>query len=104
MMTKEQFDDDFIHGRCLVQATTMDEWLDLNEYAARELGVKKSDVLHHHSFDELPYVGVRSDNRVAAWHDLPSGVLSVVPFGEFQSVIQEDNVMELYAAELGDIL
>ena len=103
-MTKEQFDDDFIHGRCLVQATTMDEWLDLNEYAVRELGVKRSTFLRYHSCYGFPYVGIRSDNRVAAWHDLPSGVLSVVSFEEFQSVIQEDNVMELYAAELGDIL
>ena len=104
MMTKEQFDAEFSRGFRLVRADTMEEWFELNEYAARELGVKKSDVLHHHSFDEFPYVGVRSDNRVAAWHDLPSGVLSVVSFEEFQSVIQEDNVMELYAAELGDIL
>lgn len=104
MMTKEQFDDDFIHGRCLVQATTMDEWLDLNEYAVRELGVKRSTLLRYHSCDGFPYVGIRSDNQVSAWHDLSSGVLYVVSFREFQSVIQEDNVMELYAAELGDIL
>ena len=104
MMTKEQFDDDFIHGRCLVQATTTDEWLDLNEYAVRELGVKRSAVLRSHSCDGFPYVGIRSNNQVEAWPDLLSSVLSVLSFGEFQSVIQEDNVMELYAAELGDIL
>ena len=104
MMTKEQFDAEFSCGCCLVRADTMEKWFDLNEYAARELGVKKSDVLHHHSFDEFPYVGVRSDNRVAAWHNPTPNALSSISFEEFQSVIHEDNVMDLYAAELGDIL
>ena len=64
----------------------------------------RTTLLRYHSCDGFPYVGIRSDNQVSAWHDLSSGVLSVVSFREFQSVIQEDHVMELYAAELGDIL
>ena len=104
MMTKEQFDAEFSCGCCLVRADTMEEWFDLNEYAVRELEVKRSSLLLSHSCDGFPYVGIRSDNQVSAWHDLSSGVLYVVSFREFQSIIQEDNVMELYAAELGDIL
>lgn len=104
MMTKEQFDAEFRCGCCLVRADTMEEWFDLNEYAVRELEVKRSSLLLSHSCDGFPYVGIRSDNQVSAWHDLSSGVLYVVSFREFQSIIQEDNVMELYAAELGDIL
>ena len=54
-MTKEQFDDDFIHGRWLVQATTMDEWLDLNEYAVRALGVKRSYIWPNHNSTYIPW-------------------------------------------------
>lgn len=104
MMTKEQFDAEFSCGCSLVRADTMEEWVDLNEYAARELGVKKSNMLRTHDCDDFPYVGVRSDNQVTAWHNPTPNVLSSISFAEFQSVIHEDNVMELYAAELGDIL
>ena len=104
MMTKEQFDAEFSCGGCLVRADTMDEWWDLNEYAARQLGVKKSNMLCYHDCDDFPYVGVRGDNQVSAWHDLPSGAWSALSFQNFQATVSEDNAPELRAMDLEGIL
>lgn len=104
MMTKEQFDAEFRCGCCLVRADTMDEWRDLNEYAARKLGVKKSNMLRTHDCDDFPYVGVLGDNQVAAWNDLPSGAWSALSFQHFQATVSEDNALELRAMDLEGIL
>lgn len=104
MMTKEQFDAEFSSGCCLVRADTMEEWRDLNEYAARELGIKKSNMLRTHDCADFPYVGVREDNQVSAWYGMPSGACSILSFQHFQATVSEDDVLELRTMDLGGIL
>ena len=88
MMTKEEFNTEFMSDDCVVRADTMDEWREINRYCVEQLGLRQSEMYETHDCGGYPYVYRRSINFVGAMAR-PIGC-NIVPFGDFLVITQQD--------------
>lgn len=88
MMTKEEFDVEFMSRRCCVQADTMEEWREINRYCVEWLSLCKSEMYATHDCRRYPYVYRRGSNFVGALAR-PEG-RRIVSFRDFLTITQAE--------------
>lgn len=103
MMTKEEFDDAFLHRRCCVRALTREQWKEVNRYAVKQLGLFRSQYYFSHDCDEFPLVYCRG-KYVGAIARLLSRSQIAVSFNEFCAITQETTEEDLPCGSLDGIL
>lgn len=102
MMTKAQFDDAFLHGKCVVKAVNMGEWARIHDYAIITLNVHHPLWFSEHSCDEYPYVFVNKQRRLDALDHI--GQRLDLTFNEWLAVIAYDEEdVDLQSASLIDV-
>lgn len=87
MMTKEEFDAEFMNRDCYVRADTMDEWREINRYCVEQLGLRWSEMYETHDCKAFPYVYRRYSKFVGALA-IPIGG-RVVLFCDFLAITQQ---------------
>ena len=103
MMTKAQFDDEFLHEKCVVKAVNLDEWQRIYDYAISKLNVHRPLLLAEHDCDRYPYVSVNKQGRLDALHNI--GQQLALTFNEWLEVIEYDEEdVDLQSASLIDVL
>lgn len=88
MMTKEEFDVEFMSGLCVIQADTMEEWREINQYCVEQLSLRKSEMYVTHDCKRYPYVYRRDSNFVGALRRPESR--RAIPFCDFLTITQSE--------------
>ena len=103
MMTKAQFDDEFLHEKCVVEAVNLDEWQRIYDYAISKLNVHRPLLIGKHDCDRYPYVSVNKQGRLDAIDRI--GQRIALTFNEWLEVIEYDEEdVDLQSASLIDVL
>lgn len=103
MMTKAQFDDEFLHEKCVVKAVNLGEWQRIYDYAISTLNVHRPLLLAEHDCDRYPYVSVNKQGRLDAIDRI--GQRIALTFNEWLAVIEYDEEdVDLQSASLIDVL
>ncbi len=103
MMTKAQFDDEFLHGKCVVKAVNMGEWAKIRDYAISTFNVHLPILFFEHNCDEYPYVFVNKQRRLDASSHICQRL--DLTFNEWLAVIEYDEEdVDLQSASLIDVL
>ena len=103
MMTKAQFDDEFLHEKCVVKAVNLDEWQRICDYAISTLNVRRPLLIGEHNCDTYPYVYVNKQGRLDARDSI--GKWIALTFNEWLAVIEYDEEdVDLQSASLIDVL
>lgn len=103
MMTKAQFDDEFLHDKCVVRAVNLDEWQRIYDYAISKLNVYRPLLIGEHNCDTYPYVYVNKQRRLDARDSI--GKRIALTFNEWLEVIEYDEEdVDLQSASLIDVL
>ena len=103
MMTKEQFDDEFLHEKCVVKAVNLDEWQRIYDYAISKLNVHRPLLTDEHDCDAYPYVSVNKCGRLDALDRI--GQRIALTFNEWLVVIEYDEEdVDLQSVSLIDML
>lgn len=103
MMTKAQFDDEFLHEKCVVKAVNLDEWQRIYDYAISKLNVHRPLLAREHDCDAYPYVSVNKRGRLDALDRI--GQRIALTFNEWLEVIEYDEEdVDLQSASLIDVL
>ena len=102
-MTKAQFDDEFLHEKCVVKAVNLDEWQRIYDYAISKLNVHRPFLAREHDCDAYPYVSVNKRGRLDALDSIGQRV--ALTFNEWLEVIEYDEEdVDLQSASLIDVL
>lgn len=102
MMTKEEFDTEFMSDGCVVRADTMDEWREINRYCVEQLGLRQSVMYETHDCELFPYVYRRGGGMVGAV--ARPGSSRIVPFCDFLVIIQQDEEEDILCGSLEEVL